>query len=61
MLLLTRYPGQEILIGDDIKLMVISCGPKGTRIGIDAPKEIPILRSELVGRESIDGEINGNI
>ena len=51
MLLLTRYPGQEILIGDDIKLMVIAYGPKGARIGIEAPKDVKILRSELLERD----------
>jgi carbon storage regulator len=49
MLFLTRRPGETILIGDRIRLLV-RCIIKGrVRIGIDAPQEIAIRRGELEG------------
>lgn len=47
MLVLTRYSREAILIGDDIKLFVLSVRNGQVRLGIDAPKEVKILRSEI--------------
>jgi carbon storage regulator len=49
MLVLTRRIGELILIGDDIELKVIDVRPDRVRIGITAPKGLPITRpaSEL--------------
>lgn len=51
MLILSRLDNQSIQIGDNITVTIL--GRKGcqTRIGISAPKEIVILRTEIVGRE----------
>ena len=47
MLILTRKPGEEILIGDDIKVTLLTIlGESKTRIGIEAPPHIEILRPE---------------
>lgn len=48
MLVLTRKIGSNILIGDDIKISVISVDGDKARIGIEAPKEIRILREESI-------------
>lgn len=48
MLILRRKAGQSLLIGDGIKVMVLETGDGAVRLAIDAPKEIPILRSELL-------------
>ncbi len=48
MLILRRKEGETLLIGDDIKIMVMDTSDGGVRLAIDAPKEIPILRGELV-------------
>ncbi len=48
MLILRRKIGETLLIGDAIKITVLDAGDGGARLAIDAPKEIPILRSELV-------------
>ncbi len=48
MLILRRKEGETLLIGDDIKIMVLDTSDGGVRLAIDAPKEIPILRGELV-------------
>lgn len=52
MLVLTRRPGESILIDGGIKVTVLTlCRDTGqVRIGIDAPKEVSIVREELLGR-----------
>ena len=51
MLVLTRRLGQSILIGEDIEIKVLSfsefLNKDQIKIGIEAPKHIKILRSEL--------------
>jgi carbon storage regulator len=51
MLVLSRTAGESIQIGDDILIVVksVSCGK--VRIGIKAPNDVKILRSELEKRE----------
>lgn len=48
MLILRRREGESFLIGDDIKVTVLTMGDGSVRLAIDAPKNIPILRSELL-------------
>jgi len=48
MLILRRKEGETLLIGENIKIMVLDTSDGGVRLAIDAPKEIPILRGELV-------------
>ncbi|HHW69913.1 MAG TPA: carbon storage regulator CsrA [Clostridiales bacterium] len=48
MLVLTRKRDEEILIGDDIIISVVSIDGDRVRIGIDAPEEFTILRAELL-------------
>lgn len=47
MLVLSRKPGDKILIGEDIVITVVRLGPNTVKIGIDAPKTTLILRPEL--------------
>ena len=51
MLVLERNWGEKILIGDDI-VVVLShpIGKRGAKISIQAPKDVQILRSEIVHR-----------
>ena len=51
MLVLSRKEGQMIVIGPDIVITIVTTGPNTVRIGIDAPKEIKILRAELKGKK----------
>jgi carbon storage regulator len=46
MLVLTRKSNQSIMIGDDIEVSVLIIGEK-VRIGIQAPRNIPVFRKEL--------------
>ncbi len=54
MLILTRKIGESIVIGDDIVIKVVETGKNSIRIGIDAPREITVLRQEVY--ESIQRE-----
>ncbi|WP_122643897.1 carbon storage regulator [Luxibacter massiliensis] len=47
MLILQRKKGQSLTINDNITLTVVGTGTDWVKLAIDAPKEIPILRSEL--------------
>ena len=48
MLILTRKRGQALYINDDITITVREVGNDNVRLAIDAPKEVKILREELV-------------
>jgi carbon storage regulator len=48
MLILGRKPGDSILIGDGIRVVVLACDRGGVRLGIEAPAEVTILRGEIV-------------
>ena len=48
MLILQRKAGESLVIGDDITVRVISVDGTRVRLAIDAPEEVPILRSELI-------------
>jgi len=50
MLVLTRTEGQSILIGDEVKLTVVSTKGGQVRFGIEAPPEVVILREEISTR-----------
>jgi carbon storage regulator len=47
MLVLTRKSNQSVMIGDDIELTVLSIMGDKVRIGIQAPREIPVFRKEV--------------
>lgn len=47
MLILQRRKGESLCISEDIKITVSDIGPEWVKLAIDAPKGIPILRSEL--------------
>ena len=48
MLILTRRIGEQLLIGNDIKVVVLSIKGNQIRIGIDAPDNVKIMREELL-------------
>lgn len=47
MLVLTRKSNQSIMIADDVEISVLSIVGDKVRIGIEAPKNIPIFRKEV--------------
>lgn len=48
MLVLSRKKEEEIRIGDEITIKVLSIKGGIVRLGLDAPKHVPIIRSELL-------------
>jgi carbon storage regulator len=51
MLILTRRLDETILIGDDIEVTVVAIESNQARVGIQAPKDVKILRDELLDDE----------
>jgi len=47
MLVLTRKPRQQIMIGDDIVINIVEVQGDNVRIAIDAPRSIKIYRGEI--------------
>ena len=56
MLVVTRRLGESLRIGDNIVVHVMQADAPRARIGVDAPKEVKILRAELTqhGEDDID-------
>jgi carbon storage regulator len=47
MLIITRRPGEKIMLGDDIVLHVMEIVGNSVRVGIQAPRSIPVYREEI--------------
>jgi carbon storage regulator len=47
MLVLTRKSNQSIMIGDDIEVSVLAIMGEKVRIGIQAPRDVPVFRREV--------------
>jgi carbon storage regulator len=69
MLVLTRKSNQSIMIGDDVEVSVLSVMGDKVRIGIQAPQEVPVFRTEIyleihrddqdaAAQKDVRGEVN---
>jgi carbon storage regulator len=47
MLVLSRKLNQSIVIGDDIRIVVVSVDRDTVKLGIDAPRSVPVHRAEV--------------
>jgi carbon storage regulator len=47
MLVLTRRPGEQIIINGNIRVTVVATGPGKVRLGIEAPPEVTVDRMEV--------------
>jgi carbon storage regulator len=47
MLVLTRKTNQSVMIGDDVEVTVLAVMGDKVRLGIQAPREIPVFRDEV--------------
>jgi carbon storage regulator len=59
MLVLTRKSNQSIMIGDDIEVSVLAVMGEKVRIGISAPRDVPVFRKEVyleIKLDETDGE-----
>ncbi len=59
MLVLSRKAGESLVIGDGITVTVQSVKGDVVRIAIDAPRQVPILRGELVAAGEVNREALG--
>jgi carbon storage regulator len=57
MLILSRRPGDAIILDGGIRVVVLACDKRGVRLGIEAPAEVSILREEIV--EQVTSETRG--
>ena len=56
MYVLARHEGESIIIADIIEIKVLSVTGKIARLGINAPREVPVKRAELVNPIGDDSE-----
>ena len=56
MLALSRKTGESIMIGDDIMITVVEIKDGNARIGIDAPRVLPVHRMEIYRDIQAQGE-----
>ncbi len=47
MLIITRRPGEKIMLGDDIVVEIMEVSGSSVRIGIAAPRSVPVYREEI--------------
>ena len=60
MLILTRKVGEVIMIGEDVVVKVLGVRSGQVKIGIEAPRELPVHRHEIFERiKSEDSSQNG--
>lgn len=50
MLVLGRFSGQSILIGDSVSVTIIRIGDGTVRVGVSAPPHVDIVRAEILER-----------
>jgi carbon storage regulator len=63
MLILTRRTGETVMIGNEVTLTVLGVKGNQVRIGINAPKSVPVHREEIYERikRELAGDVNGNV
>jgi carbon storage regulator len=52
MLVLSRKPGERIMVGDDVVITIVRIGPNNVRVGIEAPRSMNIVREESNDRRN---------
>ena len=60
MLVLHRKKGESLIIDDNIKITIVDISGEKVKIAVEAPKEIPVLRSELVNAAEANKEAAGS-
>ncbi len=61
MLVLQRKKGQVLLVGENIRISIIETATDGVKLAIDAPRDVKILREELVEAEAVNRESVANL
>ena len=60
MLVLSRKVGEKILIGDCITVTIVRVAPGVVRLGVDAPRNMTVVREELLGAKPRTDQENEN-
>ncbi len=66
MLALTRKSNESIMIGNDVEISILEIKGDQVKIGISAPKSVPIYRKEIyvqiqeANKEAMDSEISAD-
>ena len=61
MLVLSRKQNESIVIGDDVEVVIIEVRDGKVRLGVDAPKAVPVNRREVydsIQRDRIEGMVS---
>lgn len=63
MLILTRRTGETLMIGSEVRLTVLTVKGNQVRIGINAPKTVPVHREEIYERiqRELQRDADGNL
>ncbi len=67
MLVLTRKTNQSIMIGDDVEVSVLAVSRDKIRLGITAPRDVPVFRKEVYlsikeeGKGATQPDSNGQV
>jgi carbon storage regulator len=59
MLILTRRIGENVRIGDDVVVTVLGVKGNQVRLGVEAPKSVPVHREEIFERIKRDRALQG--
>lgn len=59
MLVLTRRKGQAVHINKNVKVVVVDVQHGRVKLGIEAPRDVPVMREELVKGEESEAEDPG--
>ena len=47
MLIITRRPGERIMLGDDVRIHIMEIVGNSVRVGVEAPRSVPVYREEI--------------
>ena len=47
MLIITRRPGERIMLGDDTSIHIMEIVGNSVRVGVEAPRSVPVYREEI--------------
>ncbi len=61
MLILTRRPQETLVVGDNIKVQVLGVKGGQVRLGVEAPREVPVYREEIWVRMKRDRAGKGGV
>ena len=60
MLIITRRAGQKVMLGDDITVHVMEIVGNSVRIGVEAPKSLPVYREEIWAAVKEENQASAN-